>query len=188
MKRVHDPRRLDVARFVAEGAQLEACSPGAEFGRLAESQSAPQDMGLAPVAWKAAGDAKPVTGGEDECWLRLHAQTKVWLTCQRCLQPLTWPLAVATRIRFVSGEAQAEALDAESEEDVLALARHMDLLALVEDELLLALPLVPRHDSCPQPLPLAAGDPLADASPAPNPFALLAGLKSRGRSDGSSQA
>jgi uncharacterized protein len=46
----------------------------------------------------------------------------------------------------------------------------------VEDELILALPLVPRHDACPQPLaaPATAEEPLAER---PNPFAALAALK-----------
>ena len=48
---------------------------------------------------------------------------------------------------------------------------------LIEDELLLALPLVPRHEQCPEPLPRAfvEDDPAID--PADNPFAVLAALK-----------
>ncbi len=58
-------------------------------------------------------------------------------------------------IVFVAGgEEAAAALDAESDDDVLALESSLDLHALVEDELLLALPLVPRHDECPEPLPV----------------------------------
>ena len=46
---------------------------------------------------------------------------------------------------------------------------------LIEDELLLAMPIVPRHEVCPEPL-VATVDELPD-DPAPNPFAALAALK-----------
>ncbi|MFC3217232.1 hypothetical protein [Comamonas sp. JC664] len=46
-------------------------------------------------------------------------------------------------------EATAAALDDESEEDVLVLAPQIDALELIEDELLMALPMVPMHEVCP---------------------------------------
>lgn len=177
MKRQHDARRLDVARFTAEAGDLGGEWPGAELERLAEGQTPPQDTALAPVAWRVQGERRAVAGGEDEMWLGLKADTTAWLTCQRCLQPMAEPLGIDRRIRFVRGESQAEALDAELEDDVLALPRSLDLAALVEDEFLLALPLVPRHDTCPQPLPLATDDAAAAAQPTDNPFAVLQGLK-----------
>jgi uncharacterized protein len=53
----------------------------------------------------------------------------------------------------------------------------LDLADMIEDELLLAMPLVPRHARCPEPLPRAfvEDDPASD--PADNPFAALAALK-----------
>lgn len=185
MKRQHDALRLDVAAFTAEGAQLSGRWPGVSLSRLAESQSPPQDVALPDVVWAVQGERRAITGGEAELWLAMQVQAPVWLTCQRCLQPYQLPLALDRRLRFVRGEAQAEALDAEIDDDVLALSRSLDLRELVEDELLLALPLVPRHDVCPQPLPMAID---ADAQPEgeaerPNPFAALQGLK-RVKSDG----
>ena len=50
-------------------------------------------------------------------------------------------------VAFVRGEDAAAELDAESDFDVLTLTRSLDLRELVEDELLLALPLVPRTSS-----------------------------------------
>jgi uncharacterized protein len=101
----------------------------------------------------------------------------VTLECQRCLQSMQVPLHAERRIFFVAGEDAAAALDAESDDDVLALTPALDLAELIEDELLLALPLVPRHAHCPQPLPraFAEDDPAID--PADNPFAVLASLK-----------
>jgi uncharacterized protein len=78
-------------------------------------------------------------------------------------------------LRFVGDEAEAAELDADSDDDVLALARWMNLRDLVEDELLLALPLVPRHERCPEPLPFV---PEAEGSEAlEHPFAALERLR-----------
>lgn len=186
MKRQHDPLRLDVAAFTDDGAQLSGRWPGASLTRLAEGQSPPQDVALPEVVWAAQGERRAVTGAEAELWLALQVQAPVWLTCQRCLQPYEVPLALERRLRFVRGEAQAEALDAESEDDVLALSRSLDLRELVEDELLLALPIVPRHETCPQPLPMAVeADPLPEGeAERPNPFAVLQGLKRAKPGDG----
>jgi len=112
--------------------------------------------------------------------LHLQARGSVWLTCQRCLQPFAEAMAVDQHIRFVHGEARAEALDAEIDDDVLAVSKALDLRELVEDELLLALPIVPRHGNCPQPLPVPLGSAAApdDVPERPHPFAALQRLKS----------
>lgn len=188
MKRQHDALRLDVAAFAADGASLAGRWPGDTLARLAESQTPPQDMALPEVDWAVQGERRAVTGGEADLWLALQAKAMVWLTCQRCLQPLQVPLALDRRLRFVRGEAAAEALDAEIEDDVLALSRSLDLRELVEDELLLALPLVPRHERCPQPLAMSSeAEALPDEAPGaadrPNPFAVLQSLK-RGQGEG----
>ena len=101
------------------------------------------------------------------------------MVCQRCLLPVDVPLLVERSFRFVADEATAEALDDEVEEDLLALSRDFDLHALIEDELLMALPVVPRHEECPTPVTLASSDEdFAQASAEkPNPFAALASLR-----------
>ncbi len=174
--RPHDPRRLDLAAAAREGATLEGRWPLAGFGRLLE----PGLVSDADVAWSARVEARPVAGGEPEIWLHLRAEAVVLRECQRCLQPVALPLRVDRRFLFVDGEEQAAALDADAEEDVLALPRSLDLHELVEDELLLALPLVPRHEACPQPLPMTvpSGEGAEDDAQAPaHPFAALAALK-----------
>ena len=178
----HDPLRLDMAAFAADGEQQSGHWPGASLTRLAELQSPPNDGALADVAWQAQGERRVVPGSEAEIWLALAVNAPVWLTCQRCLQPMAEPLALARRIRFVHGESQAEAMDAELEDDVLALSRSLDLRELVEDELLLALPLVPRHEVCPLPLSVAADIAALpdEAQSKPNPFAALRALKTGG--------
>ena len=88
----------------------------------------------------------------------------------------------ARDFRFVASEAIAEQEDEESEEDVLVTSKAFDLLELIEDELLMAAPLVPMHTVCPQPLKLQAVDPEFVELPQdkPNPFAVLQQLKKKG--------
>jgi uncharacterized protein len=62
-------------------------------------------------------------------------------------------LELDRRFLFVARRGQAARLDEEIDDEVLVFARELDLHALLEDELLLDLPLVPRHDAAPQPLP-----------------------------------
>lgn len=177
-----DPRRLDVAALAAANGELSGEWALATMSRLSDSVLGVEPAG-APIHWQAEGEQRPVSGGEPEIWLHLTAQACVNMRCQRCLSALAVPLDLDRWIRFVRDADQAEALDAELEDDVLELQRHMNLCELVEDELLLALPLVPRHEVCPEPLPSPIDNGAVDAdgeAPArPNPFAALAHLKKK---------
>lgn len=180
-RRVFDPRRLDVADLAQHGQSVGGQWAMAELPRLQQSQQPPQDAMSAPVQWGVRGERRTVTGDEPQLWLHLQASTSVWLSCQRCLHPMRVELSVERPIRFVRGEDRAEALDAECDDDVLALSASLDLLALVEDELILALPIVPRHELCPSAVativPAAAAE--ANGVPLEKPFAALEALKRR---------
>jgi uncharacterized protein len=186
-----DPRRLDVARFAADAGELDGAWPVAELPRLADSECPPDAAGdgtpraaaepQRQVRWRAVGSTR-VVGGEAQPWLALTASATVVLQCQRCLQPMDEAVHVDRHFRFVRDEATAAALDEEIEDEVLELPRALDLRELVEDEMLLALPLVPRHAQCPQPLPRSFGDveEVEQAEQKANPFAALAALKKGG--------
>ena len=115
-------------------------------------------VALEPVQWSVRGEQRRAAGRPLQTWLHLHVKTDAWPTCQRCLLPFSQALTVDRALRFVDDEAQAEALDADSEDDVLALVPALDLRTLVEDELLLAWPIVPRHAQCSVPQH-STGDP-----------------------------
>ena len=175
-----DPRTLNVALLCQDDGRVAGQWPLLGMPRLHDSLFEAADAASA-VDWSASGFLLPASGGEPQVWLHLQATAPVALQCQRCLQTVAQTLVVDRRLRFVRSEAEAERLDETSEDDVLVLSPRLDLHALVEDELILALPLVPRHDGpCPLPLPLPADD-LQDEEPAPNPFAALAALRSTGK-------
>lgn len=176
-----DPRKLDVAAFARDAASLQGQWPAAELIRLADA-AAPEApaSGWPDVQWSARGEQRKPRGSEPQTWLYLEASARTALTCQRCLQPVHEAIQFERWFRFARDESEAASLDAESEEDVLALPRSLDLRELVEDELLLDLPLVPRHEVCPQALPLPSDDAEhAEQEERPNPFAVLAALKKK---------
>ncbi len=183
MKDRFDPRAIELLAWCRSGDTLQGDWPLAGMQRLAGSLAA-----VAPdaptVHWSASGQLLPVAGGEAEVWLHLTAGATVQLQCQRCLQNMAQALQVDRRLRFVRGEAAAARLDEASEDDVLELPPRLDLHALTEDELILALPLVPRHERCPAPLPLRDDTDMPDETAAPKPFAALAALRRRGPGDG----
>lgn len=172
------PTALDLRQLAREGGALAGQAPAAAFERLTEGGTA--EGGLL-VRWTASAEWRPVVGGADQLWLRLTADGHVPQVCQRCLSPFWQPVALERWFRFVADEATAEAQDEDSEEDVLAFVPRFDLQSLVEDELLLALPLVPMHEpDCPEPVQLTAGDlPEAAEPKKQNPFAALATLKTK---------
>ena len=171
-----------MSAFARAGATLEGTRPLADLARLAQATTPPADASLGEVSWQARGLWRQPLGSEPQVRLALSAHARVWLTCQRCLHPVAHTLETERTLRFVPTEEEAARLDeTEDDEDVLARPRTLNLLELVEDELILALPLVPRHERCPEPLayePEAeAPQPEGQAAKAPNPFAALAQLK-----------
>jgi len=177
MTRVFSPERLDVAAFAQAGARLAGQDPLTRYVRLSAEAAGPSQE--TSVHWEAAGESRQDGAGRAEPWLHLFAHTRVPLVCQRCLAPVQVPLEVDRWFRFAPDEATAALLDEEAEEDVLAVSRDFDLHALVEDELLMALPITPLHDECPQALPASAIDPEFEQAQEgkPNPFAGLAKLR-----------
>lgn len=177
MKTGFAAHHLDVRAFAQAAGHLAARDVIQKYERLLqETQGLGGDS---PVNWAAAGELRPGPGGGDEVWLRLQIDATVPLTCQRCLGPVDVALAVDRAFRFVADEETAAAQDDDAEEDLLVISRDFDLAALVEDEVLMALPLVPMHETCPVHVKLAVADEAfgADATARPHPFAALARLK-----------
>ncbi len=179
MKHDYDLRHFNVLAFAKAGDHWVGEARLAQFTRLmAESQGLGGD---ADVQFEAQGTLRLDASGAESPWLHMRAQVAVPLTCQRCLGPVEVPLDFERDYRFVETEAAAEAQDEASEEDVLALNRDFNLLELIEDELLMELPPVPKHDECPvavqfQTADADFGDEVADK---PNPFAVLGQLKKK---------
>lgn len=121
-----------------------------------------------------------VRGGKDarqRPMLTLEVRGALHLQCQRCLGPLEFPIEVSSAFLLVpkGGEEPDDAADPESP-DWIEASPELDLLELVEDEVLLAVPFAPRH-----PEGGCGGAPEgATAGSRSNAFAALAALKNSG--------
>ncbi len=169
--------RLDLRSFAQSAASIAGRDPLSAYKRLAAE--ADGELEGRHVDWTARGESRSVRGSPDQVWLHLNAQATLPMICQRCLTPVEIDVLVDRPFRFVPDEETAAAQDEEADEDVLALNRAFDLPELVEDELLMELPVVPRHETCPVEVKLAVADEKFEAEMAakPNPFAALSKLK-----------
>lgn len=101
-------------------------------------------------------------------------------TCQRCLEAFSYEGSGELDVGVV--EADADVPTGASADDFLVLeGQPLDVMRLFEDELLLALPMVPMHSGdCAK--ASTAQDP-ALSEEAPSPFEVLAALRPAGRSE-----
>ena len=97
----------------------------------------------------------------------------VFLTCQTSLEPFRHDIAIDDRLVLVDTEAELPSVEEESEtEDYLVADEPLDIRDLVEDAVLLALPMVPRKPGLE-----ASRQGREDAVRKESPFAALASLK-----------
>jgi uncharacterized protein len=160
--------RLDAQQLSRAQQRLGGRVALALFERLAaECRSADG------VEWSLAGSVD----AEGACWLTLAVSVDAMLQCQRCLGDVQFDVRSESRFRLVfAGEAWGdEDLDDDSFE-ALELDGPLDLAALVEDEVLLALPAVPMHQQCEAPA-MARVSELQASSAKLSPFAVLGQLK-----------
>ena len=108
-----------------------------------------------------------------------HVETEVALECQSCLQPVATRLSSDLSLIVVTSESELEQLDQE-QDGIIHADRLIPLAALVEDELMLTLPMIPRHrdGECPGSDYAAIGRPATKQEDEPartwRPFAGLA--------------
>jgi uncharacterized protein len=118
-------------------------------------------------------------GGSDKfghSQLKISVSGAVHLRCQRCLSILPFSIASESTLILAHDEESAdeiEALIADDAIDVIVGSRSFDIIALVEDEALLALPLAPKHELCPD----QSVQELAGESKKVSPFSVLKNLK-----------
>ena len=196
-----DPRNIDAFALAKKGGLVSGEVALVRFLRLCEGL--PEQHGLA--VWQVQGSIGLGTGKtgviSDQPLLHLHVRADLTLDCQRCGQPFTFPVDTQSTLQLVESEAELDDElglmqededssfddEGENDEDVAAEppagypekvvgSRHFDLLAQVEDELILSVPYVPRHEVCPgaQASAEAAEEP---AERRPSPFAVLEQLK-----------
>ena len=108
--------------------------------------------------------------------MQLEVVGEVHLMCQRCLTPYALQIATSTVLVLARDDAHADDIEAMLDDDsidVIVGSTTLDVLALVEDDALLALPLSPRHATCPDGAAAAVVNDKKES-----PFAVLKKMKS----------
>jgi len=106
--------------------------------------------------------------------LRLQVRGKLNLCCQRCLREVGFDCTIDSRLLLMPPGEEWPEDELESDAyDAIPASRELSVLELVEEEVLLALPAVPRHADCSPPVDTGS----VEKENRPSPFAVLAGLK-----------
>ncbi|MBM3350896.1 MAG: hypothetical protein FJY53_03795 [Betaproteobacteria bacterium] len=157
---------IDNVLFAKRGEHLS--------GELSVEQCA-RLVGLLPLASMEKGMGSihyTLDGNEDAAgclFLHLTVEVNLMVTCQRCLNPM--PLSLDLQFNYLVSDQDVdnEDWDDNDECDVQEPSSVMDLIALIEDELIIALPIAPMHES-------ACGSGVTQSGERPNPFAVLKGV------------
>jgi uncharacterized protein len=158
------PDEVDCGALADAGASLSGTVSAGRMRRLAAAYAVD---GPARVALRFARDR------DGRPWLEGEIEVALAASCQRCLEAV--PIAIRTALRAVAIEDEREAVD--GDDYVVAPAGRLALAAPIEDEIMLACPMIVAHDDVACRPPEVADD--AGPAPVPKPFAGLAALLKR---------
>jgi uncharacterized protein len=164
------PSSVDAWREVRARRSFQGSLPVSAFARLGEVIASPE------------GDVTyELDFGRDEfniAYVAVRAKAPLTVICQRSLEPFVLPVEIDTRLGLIVEESEEAALPPGYEALLVEQDGKLDLVATIEDELLLALPLVPVNPDYELPDDIVGADEEEEAPPDPseNPFAALRGL------------
>lgn len=132
---------IDGFEFARSGARLSGSWQAKDFPRLRDALYASQGTLRYELQGLPQEQGRPA--------LRLRVEGVLQLACQRCLGPLEYALRSQALLLLFGHEAEiaATAVEVEGPERIVA-EKEMSVLDLVEDEVLLAIPVAPRHEQC----------------------------------------
>jgi len=161
---------LDPARLATQGARLEGEFPVGVLARIQDVS--PEASG--PVRYDLRFMRDPA--GAIRLEVRVAAQLQ--LRCERCLEPMPWDVRSETVVAVVFSDDQAREVAGDLEPLVADAEGRLSLRALVEDEILMALPLAPVHEHpCGRQVQEHHPEMVAAEAAEDHPFAALAALK-----------
>jgi uncharacterized protein len=159
---------IDVREFAKSGGRLAGTVAAVRLARLFDLLTDDSGSVSYDLAGRLDDDGNPR--------LQIDVAGRFSVRCQRCLGPVPQVIASRRELRFLSDASLLpEVADEAPDVDDLPMPAAMRVLDWVEDEILLGLPISPRHDEggCrPPPNPAAEPDAVGD-----KPFAQLAGLR-----------
>jgi uncharacterized protein len=171
MQKVKLPLTIDALRTAQKRLDYQGVYTAEQVERLAESVVSVDSDVENSLSFNIDNQRLAVING--------HSDVTVTLECQRCSKPFVHQVHISYCFSPVVSDTQAEALPEGYEPIEVDQFGEVDLLAMIEDELILALPVAPVHDS--EHCEVSEADMVFGQLPAeaekPNPFAVLASLK-----------
>lgn len=170
------PKHILFEKWADIGFSWVGDVPVAEFERLSAHLNSVAQTANTTLALDIRLDKKDGT-----VWLIVKAQGALWLDCHRCLEPMSEAVDDQYEMAIVRHERELPALEQQGADYVLWSeiaqdGRMLPLFDMIEDELLLSLPLSNTHPDC-QMAVESVGEIVEE--PKENPFAVLASLKSK---------
>jgi uncharacterized protein len=192
-------KRIDAFAFARLGKSAQGAIALVRLGRVVDGLPE-QPLGEAGlVTWSVQGEEGKTGLLLGQPILRLHVRANPVVMCQRCNVPFAYPVDSEVVLQLVKSEDDldddhsfadhGDDGDDEGDEGVgrdsvahlpekVVGSHHFDLLAQIEDELILSIPYVPKHDVCPGAQAKASEAPEEEpAVKRPSPFAVLEQLK-----------
>lgn len=163
------PDTVDVWRMVQARRSFAGQLPLTRFKRLAGS--------LADFVGTVRFDLDFDRDAFGSAYLRLRVDTALPLLCQRTLDVYSQAIVLDQRLGLIRKESDEAALLPDYEPLLVSPDGQLDLVDVIEDELILALPLVPTSPGAPLDHIESVDDEDMQDEPRENPFAMLAGLK-----------
>ena len=166
------PKEIDPLRFAHSGLTLAGEIPVSEMPRLCEVLHDSSGVVIVNMQFDIDSTGTPYLNGQ-------FAVT-VNLLCERCMEPMAHSIKLSTMLAIIGHEGKIEGLAEQYEPWLLSDTKLVDPAEVVEDELILALPLVPKHDyPCLPDALWQAGEQEIEAEKPASPFAVLSALKSK---------
>lgn len=159
---------IDIFEFCRLKEEREGEVAVADLNRLVDE--AADDSGI--LRWSLRGGSNRM----GHLQLMLQISGSVQLRCQRCLIPFAFSIESESTLILAPDEKSADEIDKLLDDDAIEVivgSHDFDIVRLIEDEALLALPLAPKHAICPD---NAAIDALKGAKK-DSPFSVLKNLK-----------
>lgn len=164
------PQQIDAQKWADREAEIKQVFSLAAFPRVQEI--AVEEAGEVSVFCRVSRDA------QHRMQLQGNLTAKLALRCQRCLEAVTAEADTEFSLLLVRSEEDADRLADDADFLVLDEEGQLALADAIEDELLLALPMVPLHDDCEAAHRNVPVEEEANEAPRrENPFQVLAALK-----------
>ena len=126
---------IDTQDFARNRSEISGEAPVSGMERLSDLLADSQGM----LRYTLRGNSDK----DGNLYLEAEIEGVCQLLCQRCLHAMSYPVAIANRLLLQAEDALVQEDD--DAPDSIAPDRHLDLIALLEDEVLLSLPIAPRH-------------------------------------------